>query len=78
MLSNPAQTRAIYFLTFATLTASVCALGIHAQLRHSRSAAIPGECLNWSRYVDLPAYRRAACEAMIEGRNAFTGNADAQ
>ena len=71
MLSNPAQTRAIYLLTFATLTASVCAIGIHAQLRHSRSAAIPGECLNWSRYVDLQPYRRDACEVMVEARNAF-------
>ena len=75
MLSNPAQTRALYLLAFAALTASVCALGIHAQLRHERSAAIPGECLDWSRYVDLPDYRRAACEAMIEGRNAFAGGA---
>ena len=31
--------------------------------------------LDWSRYVDLPEYRRAACEAMIEGRNAFAGGA---
>lgn len=74
MLSNPAQTKAIYILTFAALTASVCAVGLHAQLRHARSAAIPAECTTWARYVDLPEYRRTACEVMLEGRDAFGGN----
>ena len=78
MLSNPAQTRALYILTFAALTASVCALGFHAQLRHARSAAIPAECTAWARYVDLPEYRRAACEAMLEARNVFVETYDAQ
>lgn len=75
MLSNPAQTRAIYLLTFAALTASIFAIGIHAKLRHVRSTAIPGECLNWASYIDLPTYRRDACEVMIEGHNAFAGGA---
>lgn len=71
MLTNPAQTRAIYILAFATLTASLCVVGSHAQLRHMRSASIPGECLHWERYIDLPAHKRDACETMVEARNAF-------
>lgn len=71
MLTNPAQTRAIYILAFATVLTSLWAIGTHAQLRHSRSAAIPDECLNRASFVDLPPYRQDACETMVEARSAF-------
>lgn len=68
MPTNPAQTRAIYLLTFLALTAAIWAVQAHVAMRLARGQVIPSACLQWRQYIDLPESGRAACEVVLEMR----------
>lgn len=70
MLRNPAQTRQVYIASLVALAAACLAIGAIAALHRAEAdrLRLPASCLSWERYVELPPYKRDACELLLEMR----------